>query len=218
MKHSESSVWHQPKGRVLIRCSTTRHSLQYTYRTSTSWWTSTSSVVCLCNNIRHRLRSSSSYCGQVPSTRSKKILHERSFTKSATTLWKNLQDDLRSCQSLTFIRQGPLKIAPSCEIIWHFYLYIYFTLGFSLIIVKDIWTLHETSAVWTWIIFNCYKKKIWNQKRTSEGNMTVDMDMFPCFISVTLAPRVLLQLCLVFSWTKGLTLEDFWKKSDHYRS
>ena len=160
MKHSESSVWHQPKGRVLIRCSTTRHSLQYTYRTSTSWWTSTSSVVCLCNNIRHRLRSSSSYCGQVPSTRSKKILHERSFTKSATTLWKNLQDDLRSCQSLTFIRQGPLKIAPSCEIIWHFYLYIYFTLGFSLIIVKDIWTLHETSAVWTWIIFNCYKKKI----------------------------------------------------------
>ena len=38
--------------------------------------------------------------------------------------------------------------------------------------------------------------------------MTVDMDMFPCFISVTLAPRVLLQLCLVF-YTEGLTLEDF---------
>ena len=31
------------------------------------------------------------------------------------------------------------------------------------------------------------------------GNMTVDMDMFPFFISVTLAPLVLLQLCLVFS-------------------
>ena len=39
--------------------------------------------------------------------------------------------------------------------------------------------------------------------------MTVDMGMFPCFISVTLAPRVLLQLSLVFSRTKGLTLEYF---------
>ena len=28
---TESSVWHQPKGRVFIRCSTTTHSLQYTY-------------------------------------------------------------------------------------------------------------------------------------------------------------------------------------------
>ena len=28
---TESSVWHQPRGRVLIRCSTTTYSLQYTY-------------------------------------------------------------------------------------------------------------------------------------------------------------------------------------------
>ena len=28
---TESSVWHQPKGRVLSRCSTATHSLQYTY-------------------------------------------------------------------------------------------------------------------------------------------------------------------------------------------
>ena len=41
-----------------------------------------------------------------PPARSKKILDDRSFTKSATTLWK--KDDLRSCKSLTFIRQGPL--------------------------------------------------------------------------------------------------------------
>ena len=89
--------------------------IHYNTRTSTIWWTSTSSVVRLCNNTCHRLRSSSYYCVQVPSTRSKKILDDRSFTKSVTTLWKNLQDDLRSYQSLTFIRP------PSCEIIWHFH-------------------------------------------------------------------------------------------------
>ena len=93
--------------------------IHYNIRTSTIWWTSTSSVVRLCNNTCHRLRSSSYYCVQVPSTRSKKILDDRSFTKSVATLWKNLQDDLRSYQSLTFIRQ------PSCEIIWHFIRYIY---------------------------------------------------------------------------------------------
>ena len=64
----------------------------------------------------HRLRSSSSFCVQVPSIRSKEILDDRSFTKSVTILWRNLQDDIRSCQSLTFIQQGPL-IEPSCEII-----------------------------------------------------------------------------------------------------
>ena len=91
--------------------------IHYNTRTSTIsiGWTSTSSVVRLCNNTCHRLRSSSYYCVQVPSTRSKKILDDQSFTKYVTTLWKNLQDDLRSYQSLTFIRQ------PSCEIIWHFY-------------------------------------------------------------------------------------------------
>lgn len=54
-----------------------------------------------------------------------------------------------------------------------------------------------------------------NRKCTSKGNITVDMDTFPCFISVTLARLFFFFSILImlgfFMNTEGLTCEKFMK-------